>query len=277
METKITLFVRDLRGKTTTFYDIQPSERVDMFKVKVQETLGCAAGQQRLIFNSHQLEDEKTLGDYGIKDMSTIHVVLRLRGMISTFTSNDISDPLVNLLMLTDEQRDEAEVPVDLLTLKAENERADPTKTFYLDRKEVIPQPLCHLLSSFLEFLWNETAASSPNDRVDMRVSVADDAFTRLAAVVDESLPAALKSDKLLSFFRELFLRVRKDEPMMTSQSNKVALRMTRGPTNACIDFHCDGTYATSTSQIALNCPSEYEGASPKSTPWGDTKEPFHS
>lgn len=40
----------------------------------------------------------------------------------------------------------------------------------------------------------------------------------------------------------------------------KVALRMTCGPTNSCIDFHCDGIYATSTSQIPLNPPAEYEG-----------------
>ena len=40
----------------------------------------------------------------------------------------------------------------------------------------------------------------------------------------------------------------------------KIALRMTRGPTNSCIDFHCDGEYATSTSQIALNPLSEYKG-----------------
>ena len=40
----------------------------------------------------------------------------------------------------------------------------------------------------------------------------------------------------------------------------KVALRMTRGPTNNCIDFHCDGGYAPSTSQIPLNSPSEYSG-----------------
>jgi len=35
---------------------------------------------------------------------------------------------------------------------------------------------------------------------------------------------------------------------------------MTCGPTNSRIDFHCDGNYATSTSQIPLNSPSEYKG-----------------
>jgi len=35
---------------------------------------------------------------------------------------------------------------------------------------------------------------------------------------------------------------------------------MTRGPTNSCIDFHLDGGYASSTSQIPLNAPEEYKG-----------------
>ena len=35
---------------------------------------------------------------------------------------------------------------------------------------------------------------------------------------------------------------------------------MTKGPTNSCIDFHVDGGYATSTSQIPLNSTSEYKG-----------------
>ena len=39
-----------------------------------------------------------------------------------------------------------------------------------------------------------------------------------------------------------------------------MALRATLGPTNSCIDFHCDGGYATSTSQILLNSPSAYKG-----------------
>ena len=44
--------------------------------------------------------------------------------------------------------------------------------------------------------------------------------------------------------------------------AHKIALRMTKGPTNSCIDFHCDGGYATSTSQIPLNPTSEYDGGS---------------
>lgn len=47
-----------------------------------------------------------------------------------------------------------------------------------------------------------------------------------------------------------------------TCWGHKLALRMTKGPTNSCIDFHCDGGYATSTSQIPLNPTSDYDGGS---------------
>ncbi|CAJ1355118.1 unnamed protein product, partial [Effrenium voratum] len=39
-----------------------------------------------------------------------------------------------------------------------------------------------------------------------------------------------------------------------------VALRMTKGPSKGCINFHVDGDYATGTVQIALSEPSEYQG-----------------
>lgn len=39
----------------------------------------------------------------------------------------------------------------------------------------------------------------------------------------------------------------------------KFALRMTKASNN-CINFHYDGPYASSTSQIPLNCPDDYKG-----------------
>jgi len=77
-------------------------------------------------------------------------------------------------------------------------------------------------------------------------------------AVLDDSLDDEYKSTNITKKFRALFEKV-----IGTRGSecrHKVALRMTRGPTNNCIDFHCDGGYATSTSQIPLNSPSEYSG-----------------
>ena len=65
------------------------------------------------------------------------------------------------------------------------------------------------------------------------------------------------KSTSLHNKFEELFGRV---PGARTYSGHKIALRMTKGPTNSCIDFHCDGGYASSTSQIPLNSMSEYDG-----------------
>ena len=35
---------------------------------------------------------------------------------------------------------------------------------------------------------------------------------------------------------------------------------MTRGPTPACFNFHCNGDYATGTLQVALNNSEDYQG-----------------
>ena len=77
--------------------------------------------------------------------------------------------------------------------------------------------------------------------------------------MLDSSLEDKYKSSNLLVKFQRLFQRVSNISHNISGEY-KVALRATRGPTNSCIDFHCDGNYATSTSQIPLNPPTEYKG-----------------
>ncbi len=60
--------------------EVEQNYTVVQLKELIQSTEGIPPDQQRLIFAGKQLEDERLLSDYNIKEKDKIIMILRLRG-----------------------------------------------------------------------------------------------------------------------------------------------------------------------------------------------------
>ena len=79
------IFIKSLNGKSITV-EVQPSDTIKSLKSKVFDKLQVPPDNQRLLYSSSQLEDKKTLADYGIEANATIHFVVRVPGGLSGLT-----------------------------------------------------------------------------------------------------------------------------------------------------------------------------------------------
>ncbi|XP_075795645.1 2'-5'-oligoadenylate synthase 1-like [Pelodiscus sinensis] len=73
------IFVKAHNGRTSV-YDVRANDTVLSLKTRVENQTGVHASQQRLTYDSKELQDDHTLAHYRIRSQSTIFLLLRLRG-----------------------------------------------------------------------------------------------------------------------------------------------------------------------------------------------------
>ncbi|NWS81801.1 OASL2 protein, partial [Toxostoma redivivum] len=76
---KMQVLVKDSKNQTTT-YTVLPTDTVRQLKEQIQARQGPPANEQRLTYGPKELEDQHTLAHYDVKPMSTIYMLLKLRG-----------------------------------------------------------------------------------------------------------------------------------------------------------------------------------------------------
>ena len=130
------------------------------------------------MIDCENINPEATPIDLGLEDDDVIDVILAQIGMISTFTSSDTSNTLIQYLMLTDEQRVTVPVPSQQLREKQTEADADNNETFtYIQNPDILHPSQLSILSELLSFVWDKTSNIGNSDRVDMRLTLSDDQF----------------------------------------------------------------------------------------------------
>ena len=191
----IEIRVRDQTGKWTLFQMLRTTKMDKVFKIFAARK-GVDAVSLRFLLRGERIDPDVTPQMLDLED-DKIDCFLIRTGMISTFTSNDTTDALIHYLMLTDEERVTASVPIQELKKKEKSEHAKDKQFTYKQNPDILHPSQLDILCELLDFVWDKTAA--PGEvRVDMRLTLTCDQFAVVRKYVYKCMICAYN---LLSYY----------------------------------------------------------------------------
>jgi len=109
--------IKSLTGKYT---ELKVHHKMTVSEVKdaIERVDQTPFDQQRLVYNGKQLEDERTLDYYDIKQDTVVHIILRIRGGMFHETSARKDFELVQWTVVVVETIEELEEKIRLLKMK---------------------------------------------------------------------------------------------------------------------------------------------------------------
>ena len=223
------IFVKTLMGKTVTL-EVDPSDLIVTVKAKYQEKDGVPIDQQRLIYAKQQLENGRTLSDYGIQGDATLHSVLILRGgciasPLPALFGAHAGSPGLAFLTGAPGTAEEARALIALLGGSLDERPC-------IGHEELLDAAACAALVRTLD---ERAAECPPAQALDVRLSLTEAELGRLVG------PAQL--ERLRAAFGGTYDTIRLRRVAAAGQ---------------CVGFHCD--YSKRTMQVALNADHEYGG-----------------
>ena len=160
---------------------------------------------------------------------------------IRQFDTNNVVNPATRWLMVLPRIREKSNISDDILNQYFAETGAGKVNLRYKADCGLFSYSQYDLLCNFLDAVWKDKQGDK-----DIKIAISPKQLDTLLKT-DEFY----KSNAVENILR-LYIGLQEIMPI-------IILRMTRGPTSSCVDFHCNDTEG-STAQIMLNTSSDYEG-----------------
>lgn len=234
----ITIHIKPLSTANLTI-NIDEESNVGLLLKVIQKINGIPYTQQSLVFENNLLDESFTLKHYNIQNDSIIHLILKLRGMISNLNPENEDDEISNFLMNSGTEP----IPSNESLLQFQHKiKACNTTNF-----EFIESVNLFLNSIQKQQLINITDKIYKSNKLDdIKIIFENDLYSF------QNLFGNQEGIKIYNLLINVYDQ--KQTPC------KFVLRRMQGPSSGCINFHRDGFYATKTFQMTLNDDSQYQG-----------------